>query len=70
MEVGRNGVLDAYEAARRCLAAMGDTQDIDARQGLWKAASRYARLGREKMAGARPEGTGLINAAQESGSRW
>lgn len=47
MEVDR--ATDGLIAARRCLAAMSETQDIETRYALWRAAGRYMAKYRERL---------------------
>lgn len=49
MVLGRDEVEDARNNARECLQAMTGIDDVETRRSLWRAASRYAQLGREKM---------------------
>lgn len=50
MEVlGRDELVDCREARDRCLAAIVEGVDVETQRSLWRAALRYAQLGREKM---------------------
>lgn len=49
MEVGSDGWI----AARRCLEAMVEVQDVETRRSLWRAAVRYMRWDRTDAAGER-----------------
>lgn len=42
---------DGRIAARRCLQAMSETQDIETRRSLWRAAGRFMRKGGERREG-------------------
>lgn len=45
--------IDGREAARRCIQAMDETQDVATRKALWRAATRYAKQAREMGATGR-----------------
>lgn len=68
----RYGVSDAYEAARRCLQAMGETQDLETRLSLWRAALRYRGLALEKVGVASREtwGGDALTSAARGGEHW
>lgn len=51
MEVGRDEVGDAYEAARISLQAMAETDEVELRVAHWRNAVKYAALGRDKLVG-------------------
>lgn len=46
-------VSDGWIAARRCVEAMVEVQDVETRRSLWRAAVRYAQKDRTDAAGER-----------------
>lgn len=75
MEVGRDD--EAWICVRRCLWAMGETQDVETRRALWRAACKYMR--RAEGVG-RTDGLEFVNPAPRTrhlgrgdvggGARW
>jgi hypothetical protein len=43
--------IDSREAARRCVEALAETDCIETRTALWKAAVRYSKQARMSAAG-------------------
>lgn len=64
----RDAVEDAYEASRRCLQAMDETQDVETRVALWRAAARYAELARMKRATGERLNPAALAADAQGGS--
>lgn len=63
--------ISSKEAARRCIEAMSETQDVGTRVALWRAATRYARQARENggAGAAGRETAGQPLAARRGGSQ-
>ena len=64
--------IDAKEAARRCVEALTETDCIETRTALWKAAVRYSKQARMSGAGAagrETAGQHLARQGRGSGAR-
>jgi hypothetical protein len=64
MEVGENS---GWIAARRCLEALAETQDVRTRAALWRAAKRYA--GKARMERGADDGSSPLPHALDGGAR-